>query len=89
MISFRHERALSHERDGVQMVDPTGRRGTDDMADTRRDFGIGMICNFGIPVLTICALILFKIIFTVLITLPSFSWMLFLKFCLPFPKRGP
>ena len=60
-----------------------------DMADTRRDFGIGMICNFGIPVLTICALILFKIIFTVLITLPSFSWMLFLKFCLPFPKRGP
>lgn len=60
-----------------------------DMADTRRDFGIGMICNFGIPVLTICALILFKIIFTILITLPSFSWMLFLKFCLPFPKRGP
>lgn len=60
-----------------------------DMADTRRDFGIGMICNFGIPILTICALILFKIIFTVLIVLPSFSWMLFLKFCLPFPKRGP
>lgn len=60
-----------------------------DMADTRRDFGIGMICNFGIPILTICALILFKIIFTVLIALPSFSWMLFLKFCLPFPKRGP
>ncbi len=61
----------------------------EDMADTRRDFGIGMICNFGIPILTICALILFKIIFTVLIVLPSFSWMLFLKFCLPFPKRGP
>jgi hypothetical protein len=61
----------------------------EDMADTRRDFGIGMICNFGIPILTICALILFKIIFTVLIALPSFSWMLFLKFCLPFPKRGP
>lgn len=60
-----------------------------DMADTRRDFGIGMICNFGIPILTICALILFKIIFTILIALPSFSWMLFLKFCLPFPKRGP
>ncbi len=60
-----------------------------DMADTRRDFGIGMICNFGIPILTICALILFKIIFTVLIALPSFSWMLFLKFCLPSPKRGP
>lgn len=60
-----------------------------EMADTRRDFGIGMICNFGIPILTICAQILFKIIFMILITLPSFSWMLFLKICLPFPKRGP
>lgn len=59
-----------------------------EMADTRRDFGLGMICNFGIPIFTICALILFKIIFTILIALPSFSWMLFLKICLPFPKRG-
>ncbi len=49
----------------------------------------GLRTTIGIPVLTICALILFKIIFTILITLPSFSWMLFLKFCLPFPKRGP
>nr|MBP6802167.1 hypothetical protein [Zoogloea sp.] len=61
----------------------------DAMADTRRDFGLGMICNFGIPILTICALILFNIIFSILIKLPAFSWMLFLKFCLPFPKRGP
>jgi len=59
------------------------------MADTRRDYGIGMICNFGIPVLTICALILFNIIFHILIALPGFAWMLFLKFCIPFPKRGP
>ena len=59
------------------------------MADTKRDFGLGMICNFGIPVLTICALVLFKIIFSILVALPSFSWMLLLKFCLPFTRRGP
>lgn len=59
-----------------------------EMADTQRDWGIGMICNFGIPVLTICAMVLFSIIFSILILIPGFAWMLLLKFCIPFPKRS-
>jgi hypothetical protein len=53
--------------------------------DTKRAWGIGFICSFGIPVLTICAYILFSIIFSILIILPSFFWMLLLKFCIPIP----
>jgi hypothetical protein len=53
--------------------------------DTRLAFGIGSICSFAIPVLTICAYILFSIIFSILIIIPGFAWMLFLKFCLPIP----
>jgi|GEM_PF-1676310 hypothetical protein len=59
-----------------------------DMTDTRRDFGLGSICSFGIPALTICALILFNIIFHILLVLPGFGWMLLLKFCIPFRRRG-
>ncbi|HNG39317.1 MAG TPA: hypothetical protein PK981_09760, partial [Accumulibacter sp.] len=57
------------------------------MADTRRDFGLGSVCSFGIPVLTLCALILFNIIFHILIVLPGFGWMMLLKFCIPFRRR--
>lgn len=49
--------------------------------DTSRKFGISTICSFGIPVFTICAWILFSIIFSILIKLPGFMWMLLLKFC--------
>jgi hypothetical protein len=56
--------------------------------DTRRAWGIGWICSFGIPVLTIVAFILFSIIFSILIVLPGFAWMLLLKFCIPVPKRS-
>jgi hypothetical protein len=59
--------------------------------DTRRASGIGWICSFGIPVLTICAFILFSIIFSILILIPGFFWMLLLKFCIPIPvpKKSP
>lgn len=60
----------------------------DEPEDTRRAWGIGWICSFGIPVLTICAFILFSIIFAILITLPGFLWMLLLRFCIPVPKRS-
>jgi hypothetical protein len=60
----------------------------DEPEDTRRAWGIGWICSFGIPVLTIVAFILFSIIFSILILLPGFAWMLLLKFCIPVPKRS-
>lgn len=57
----------------------------DDPKKTTRSWGVGWICSFGIPVLTICAFIMFSIIFSILIILPSFTWMLLLKFCIPIP----
>ena len=84
----RIARARARPFAGIAAPPGSGVKVGDAMADTRRDFGLGMICNFGIPILTICALILFNIIFSILIKLPAFSWMLFLKFCIPFPKRG-
>lgn len=57
----------------------------DDPKKTSRSWGVGWICSFGIPVLTICAFIMFSLIFSILIILPSFSWMLLLKFCIPIP----
>lgn len=72
----------------VASPDQSGVLTGEDMDDTRRDWGIGFICSFGIPVLTICALILFNIIFHILIVLPGFAWMLLLKICIPFPRRG-
>jgi hypothetical protein len=57
----------------------------DDPKDTSRAWGIGWICSFAIPVLTICAFIMFSFIFAILIVLPGFAWMLLLKFCIPIP----
>lgn len=57
----------------------------DDPKDTSRAWGVGWICSFAIPVITICAFILFSIIFSILIVLPGFGWMLLLKFCIPIP----
>lgn len=55
--------------------------------DTRRAWGIGFICSFGIPVITIVAYILFSITLSILLLIPGFAWMLLLKFCIPIPKR--
>jgi hypothetical protein len=57
----------------------------DEPKKTTRAWGIGWICSFAIPVLTICAFIMFSIIFAILIILPGFAWMLLLKFCIPIP----
>lgn len=63
----------------------------DDPKATQRAWGIGFVCSFGIPVLTICAYILFSIIFSILILIPGFFWMLLLKLCIPIPipKKSP
>jgi hypothetical protein len=45
--------------------------------------GIGWICSFNIPIITICAFIVLNI-FLSLFDL-FFRWMLFIKICIPFP----
>ena len=84
----RLSKARAHPFAAVVAPQNSGIATGEDMADTRRDWGIGFICSFGIPVITICALVLFNIIFHILIVLPGFAWMLLLKFCIPFPRRG-
>ncbi len=59
----------------------------EEMADTARQWGIQMICSFGIPVFTICAWVLFSIILSILLIIPGFGWLLLLKFCLPVPVK--
>src|SRR5690606_3245333 len=48
--------------------------------------GIGWICSFSIPVITLCAFIVLSI-FLGLFDL-IFRWLAFIKVCLPYPKRG-
>ncbi len=55
----------------------------DDPKDTRRQFGIAWIKLYAIPVFTIVAWILFRIIFAILIAIPGFAWMLLLKIWIP------
>lgn len=46
-------------------------------------FGLGMICSFSIPIITICAMIVL-FIFVLLLNI-VFFWMPFLKICFPLP----
>lgn len=51
--------------------------------DMSTDPGIGMICSFSIPIVTICALIVLMI-FVILLNI-IFFWLPFLKICFPVP----
>jgi hypothetical protein len=47
--------------------------------------GIGFICSFSIPVITICAMLLLSIIIALLNIV--FFWLPFVKICLPVPRN--
>lgn len=51
--------------------------------DTGPEVGIGMICSFSIPIITICALIVLMI-FLILLNI-IFFWLPFFKICFPVP----
>lgn len=59
-----------------------------DPAKVKPTLTVGMIWSFGIPVFTICAMILFSIILTILLLIPGFAWLLTLKFCVPVAKKA-
>lgn len=60
----------------------------DDPKAVKPKLTIGMICSFGIPIFTICAMILFSIILALLLLIPGFAWLLTLKFCVPVVKKA-
>lgn len=49
------------------------------------DIGIGWLCSFSIPIITICAFIALNVILVLLDFV--FRWMPFVKICLPVPRR--
>jgi hypothetical protein len=49
-------------------------------------FTVGWICSFSIPIITICAFICLNIFLSLFDLI--FSWMFFVKICIPFPKRS-
>lgn len=49
------------------------------------DVGIGWLCSFSIPIITICAFIALNVILSLLDFV--FRWMPFVKICLPVPRR--
>ena len=57
----------------------------EDPKDTAREWGIAWICSFAIPVFTLCAWVMFSLIFSILLAIPGFAWMLLLKICIPVP----
>ena len=48
--------------------------------------GLGWICGFNIPIITLCAFIVLSIFLSLLHIL--FFWLPFVKICIPFPKPG-
>lgn len=48
--------------------------------------GLGWICSFNIPIITICAFIVLNIFLSLLDLF--LHWMMFFKVCIPFPKKG-
>jgi hypothetical protein len=48
--------------------------------------GIGYICSFSLPVISICAMIALSIILSLLNIF--LGWMAWVKICLPIPKKG-
>jgi hypothetical protein len=46
---------------------------------------LGWICSFSIPIITICAFIVLNIFLSLFDLI--FQWMMFLKICIPFPKK--
>ena len=57
----------------------------DGKGDEGDGLGLGWICSFSIPIITICAFIVLSIFLSLLNLV--FWWLPFLKICIPFPKK--
>jgi hypothetical protein len=48
--------------------------------------GIGWICSFSLPIITLCAFIVLNIMLGLLNLI--FNWMAYIKICIPYPKKA-
>jgi len=74
MISDQLAKQMSRVKGLKQLMD----------GDMGPEVGIGMICSFSIPIITICAMIVLMI-FVILLNI-IFFWLPFLKICFPVPE---
>lgn len=58
----------------------------DGEGDPGDGLGLGWICSFSIPIITLCAFIVLSIFLSLLNLI--FFWLPFLKICIPYPKKG-
>lgn len=58
-----------------------------DLGNISRRMGLGGSCSFGIPVFTICALVMFSIVFSILSLV--LRWLPFLQICTPTVDESP
>lgn len=79
-VAFALPPALRKQLDGMDMQG---------LLDGRKPDGkweFGMICSFSIPIITLCAFIVLSIFLSLLNIV--FWWLLWVKICLPFPKKS-
>src|SRR5690606_7894520 len=63
--------------DAKKLIDGDGEKGS--------GLAIDWICSFSIPIITLCAFIVLNIFLSLFDLI--FRWLLFIKICLPIPRR--
>jgi hypothetical protein len=81
-VAFEMPPAIANllKRDMKKLADGEG-----DESDTQ-GLQIGWLCSFSIPFITICAFIVLNIFLSLFDII--FRWMMFIKVCIPIPKKG-
>jgi hypothetical protein len=76
-VAFKVPESIFNVIERNKKLDGLGRPGVPEI-------GLGWICAFNIPIITLCAFILLNIVLGLFNII--FSWMAFVKICIPFPK---
>jgi hypothetical protein len=76
-VAFKVPESIFNVIERNKKLDGLGRPGVPEI-------GLGWICAFNIPIITLCAFILLNIVLGMFNII--FSWMAFVKICIPFPK---
>jgi hypothetical protein len=75
-VAFKVPESIFNVIERNKKLDGLGRPGVPEI-------GLGWICGFNIPIITLCAFILLNIVLGLFNII--FSWMAFVKICIPFP----
>ena len=76
-VTFKVPESIFNVLERNKKLDGLGRPGVPEI-------GLGWICGFNIPIITLCAFIVLNIFLQLFNII--FSWLFFVKICIPFPK---